>query len=95
MRKCKIESRRAAGCIKVMDNPSSNDNIGAVSGVYMLRVATVLEVSAHLVSKSKARGAISHCSARPFSRRGGLTTEPQPGRLRISVAQMMQRRTAI
>ena len=68
MRKSKIESRRAAGCIKLMDNPGNNDNIGAVSGVNMLRVAMVLEGSARVVPKSNSPGAISDWSARPFSR---------------------------
>jgi len=68
MRKTEIESRWKSGRIKVMDNPRVNDSFRAVSGLNMPRVAVVLEVSVHVVSKSKSRGAISHLSARPFSR---------------------------
>jgi hypothetical protein len=73
MRKCKIESRRSVGCIKVMDNPGSNDNIGAVSGVNMLRVAIVLEVSAQL-SRNPNRAARSHIAVLAHSLVGGGLT---------------------
>ena len=61
----------------------------------MLRVATVL-TSARMSSRNPTRAARSHIALPAHSVAGsGLTIGPQPGRLEISMAQMMQRRTAI
>jgi hypothetical protein len=61
MRKNKIESGADIGRIKSSTNAPMNDTLAGVGGVNMLRMAVVLNLSAHVVSLSPVRFADRRC----------------------------------